>query len=295
MDRMRWVLAFVMTLGLAACGGGGGSPTASVTTDPPTVGDDNDTIDPTTEVQPLSVTVAEEGLAVRSSQSLSGSNVSIAIDNGFGITIATNDGTTIRFDERNRTYFRRIFGGYATDDDTDLTVIALPNQDQAGLNYATYGYWAQSDDPGLIDGDSSPSQGGAFFGGNNTPIDNMPTTGSAIYEGFAVGNDSISDGGSFGAGEGLVVGTSTFTADFAANTIAGELILGNAVGEDYGIVNMPATSITANTFEQGSITSSLGHTGSMRGQFFGPEADELAGLAQLSGPSQLSIAFGARK
>lgn len=295
MDRLRGVGAVFLMAGLSACGGGGSgseTPASLVSADPPVTG--GNTVDPTTtDVQPLATTVADAGLNVRTSTNIAGGNVSLAIDSGFGITIATDEGTTIRFDERNRTFYR-IFGGYSALDETDLTVIALPGQDAAGLTYATYGFWAESDDPGLIDGDSAPSQGGAFFGGNNTPIDNMPTTGSAVYSGFAIGNDSNEDGGDFRGGEGLIVGTSTFTADFANSSISGLFELNNAEQIPYTTITLADTAISANTFE-GIASSDLDHTGTIRGQFFGPGAEELSGLGQLTGSSQIAIAFGAKR
>lgn len=284
MDRIRLFMTCAVTAGLVGCGGGGGTTTpTSVEIDTPT------TVE--TDVATLTATVSSEGLNVSTAQNIAGGNVSLAIDSEFGITIQTGDGVTLVFDERNRTYYT-IFGGYSSLDETDLTVIALPGNDPSSLTYATYGFWAESDDPGLIDGDTAPVQGGAFFGGNNTPIGNMPSTGTANYSGFVIGNDSSSDGGDFGGGLGLVVGDATLAANFATNRISGLLELNNAEFVPYTDITLSETSISANTFE-GTATTGLGHSGTFRGQFFGPAAQELAGLASLSeGPSNLQVSFG---
>lgn len=105
--------------------------------------------------------------------------------------------------------------------------------------------------------DSNPSY--TFALGSVTPVADVPTSGTATYNGLAVG--SVIGGGAFQEG------TSTFNVDFGAKKLDGSVTIG-------AFNPIPLTAnINGNQF---SGTSAEGvHTD---GRFYGPQAAEMGGV-----------------
>lgn len=279
-------LMLVLITPLVACGGGGSNN--SVGEAPAAAGGnpDDGVGAPAPDPVLLSQTIAGDGLLASTTQSLVGEDVTFRITPEFGIEIDTGGGLALDFAEQNRTFFG-VFTGYSSDDESDLVIAALPGDGGVGLDYATFGYWAESDDPGLIDGDAPADDGGAFFAGNLTPESQMPTLGTAVYTGRAVGHESSSGG----PAAGLIVGNAAFTADFSNNLMTGTLAMRDAEGFPIVTVSIPDAVIDSNGFG-GRAVSNRAHNGTVDGGFFGPSASEVAGFAELDGPSRLQIGFG---
>lgn len=137
-----------------------------------------------------------------------------------------------------------------------------------------------------------------FYFGDETPLDNMPTQGSAVYRGNATRFDNI------GSSEAKLanVGTSTLYADFGNKTISGELDM-NGLRRD---ITLHSAKIDGNSFKgravaERNLTNWISREGVYEGKFFGPNADEVAGKAEFTGStvigsvSDLNTSFSAEK
>jgi len=126
-----------------------------------------------------------------------------------------------------------------------------------------------------------------FLFGVNTPASDLPVSGTASYTGIADG--AFTDG----AARYTISGTSALSADFTANTITASLNL-IGVAEVGGATPFTAVSYsgtggldrTRSGIDQyhGTLTSTgnPGYTGSFRGGFFGPAANEYGFLFTFS-------------
>lgn len=165
------------------------------------------------------------------------------------------------------------------------------------LTYSAYGLWA-SDDP--VAGRAV----GAFAVGQVTPADAVPTTGKATYSGSAIGVGSMS------GGTMALQGSANLSADFGAQTITGAFSLNGADiagNHPCGSAGCTATlsgsgGISGNTFSSGltgSVTGAAGTvqltSGAMAGGFFGPKANEVAGVFGATGTgATVGGSFGAK-
>ena len=126
---------------------------------------------------------------------------------------------------------------------------------------------------------SNPSH--AFALGSLTPVADVPTTGTATYEGIALG--SVIGGGLFHEG------TSKFNVDFGAKKLDGEITV--------DAIKVPLTAnINGNQF---SGTSAAGIN--TDGRFYGPQAAEMGGVFNgemangIGGFYKLIGSYGAKK
>jgi hypothetical protein len=167
------------------------------------------------------------------------------------------------------------------------------------LLWTAYGAW--SVDPS----DYSFTYGADFVTGAETPDANMPTSGTATFNGFVQGTATVRDGPNLRVAS--LQGDATLTADFADGTISGGAPSINAI--PLGELPLPQGPLTpgpsqewnsllfAGTFAQGlnsfSGTTSVGSapgnsyslsedaTGYFSGMFYGPAADELGAVWNL--------------
>jgi len=180
-----------------------------------------------------------------------------------------------------------------------------------GLKYADFGIWNISP-TGNNAGSQTPlyvgAGGGAKAGHGETST--MPTTGSATYTGGAAGY--VVKGGTGGE----FYGTSSLTANFATGggTVTGSIsninvysFNNNALMGTMNSISISATiSGAGNSAAEYSGTTSAqagagtafditGATGSIKGGFYGPSAQETAGTFQMSGGgAQIVGSFGAK-
>lgn len=174
-----------------------------------------------------------------------------------------------------------------------------------GLQYSDFGEWAtgQQTVAGIV-----TSSYGVYGVGVATPAAQVPTSGSALYTGSAIG---VLGYNIAGTGSAFIItnvtGVTELTANFAVNTLTGGVFgLRTAGGADMNDITFKG-SITGNTFAGTTAAGTsarnidlTGGAGKFGGGFFGPNAKEIAGTFSLSGGTggtgaQLIGAFGAHK
>jgi hypothetical protein len=168
-----------------------------------------------------------------------------------------------------------------------------------GFDYVRFGRWTRREGS-----DGQVMTNGAFFiTGLRTPVENLPTRGSATYDGRANGIVLIPARG--GYAQANVAGNAALTADFAAHTLTGNLTGMTATGPAGATSPWNDISIAANI---GTQTSGFRGTtaaasapdapfalegdaaGHVAGGFFGPRANELGAVWTLNDGS--ATAFG---
>jgi len=169
----------------------------------------------------------------------------------------------------------------------------------SNVNYAALGLWEQdANGPDTI-------FLGTFVTGYETPVSGMPTSGTASFGGTqnvaAVVSNYQSDGQ---LARASVLGDGTYTANFGTATLTGSFtnmkVLSTGVGTTsttlptptpWNDVSVSASIIAASNRFSGSATAGAqpagafavtgGASGKFDGAFYGPAADELAGVWSL--------------
>jgi hypothetical protein len=143
------------------------------------------------------------------------------------------------------------------------------------LNYAAYGLWASGDT-------ATAGRAGTFAFGSLTPTASVPSTGSATFNGITIGIGGATAGSTVYA----LLGNAQIIANFATQSVTANLtnlstqnILTNAVGS---LPNLSGTSTISGNSYAGPIAGT-GLTGTINGNFYGPAAQETAGVWQASG------------
>jgi hypothetical protein len=160
------------------------------------------------------------------------------------------------------------------------------------LDYTRFGHWTNSS---LVGGVYTFHNSGAFVGGYQTPAANLPSSGSATYNGTStihwIGN-SNAGGGSPGQialtanfGTGAISGSMTgfsllvdemgFNGPFNDMSIAASLLPGQ---------NLFTGTLAVTSTPGGFFAAPAGTTGTIQGLFFGPSAQEVGG-AWMLGPA----------
>lgn len=182
------------------------------------------------------------------------------------------------------------------------------------LTYTEFGAWSVNATPTAPIASYQGVYAGANPGGNRTPAEAMPRTGTASYSGGAAGYLGQASGTPADAASGPFYGTMTLTADFAASSFSGGVTGINVYrrGGDNGTVIGTANdvlftgAISGSTLTgtatpgaaAGSAFNLSGATGGIAGAFFGPAAQEAAGTFSLfGGPQGVSLvgSFGTKR
>lgn len=183
--------------------------------------------------------------------------------------------------------------------------------DAEGLSYTSFGTWTLN--PCANSGDCLAAYAGTFggsaSGGYQTAA--MPTSGSASYSGGATG--FVQQPGAINElNAARFYGSASLTADFAGGTVTGGVTGINAYELDantlLGTINNVSISATiagsgfsGTTAASGSAGTAFditGATGTVNGGFYGPNADEVAGVFNLTGGADSTTllgSFGAQK
>lgn len=188
---------------------------------------------------------------------------------------------------------------------TTVTTI-LTSGAPSTLNYATYGVWTARGIAYLLG-----EVRGVFAGGIPTPSTQRPTTGTATYSGKA---DGFITSAAFADYERQELKADiSLTADFAANTISGNVTNALTTATNRGTtgaagvtnnIALTGGTITGTSFAgnaaavatTGTSVDISGATGGFGGAFYGPNAAEAAGSLALTGTGLNVIAsFGAKK
>ena len=282
---------------LAACGGGGGAGSAASGVSPAPAPTAQTTTSTTTRsAVAVGATFANGALAPPTVDPGEQSTVTVSATQNTITLMLTTGGVTYThtFSGQNGLTTPAFLTGFTAIGDGTTAPSDVLVYD-ASLNYAVYGQWEHDNDAAATSGAT-----GDFATGSQTPAANMPISGTANYSGHAIGG--LSAGGTTYA----LVGTSSFAADFGARTVSGTLSL-NATpdgGATVGLWNtvMVGAAIAAGTNQFAGTASAPAAsgfvatpamTGTATGNFYGPAANELAGVWKLSGTGATALgSFG---
>lgn len=160
------------------------------------------------------------------------------------------------------------------------------------LSYMRFGQWAETSHSGQA------VAFGLFHAGNETPLAQIPTSGTATYHGSTVGiafRDDVTT---------RIFSPLTLNADFGGRTITGAATQFSAVnlgGPDQGAAAFAPFlrldlngSISGAGFAGTSSSSVIGvtGTGTFDGKFYGPNAVEAGGTWRVEGPGGTMKAWG---
>lgn len=211
----------------------------------------------------------------------------------------------------HRPYGEIVFDG-ATDSTINPSGVAVWEKDVDGysaslglyggrdaLSYMDYGVWANEQSDGTV-------AVGFGVGGLETRPENIPTTGTATYDGGVIGI-AVNDGGAYS-----VLGDVSMTADFATGEVNGTFTNMFAVSTSAPVAtawnditfnaNIAAgtnefsgtTAVTGGNVNPGGLDA--GATGDIGGKFFGPGAEEVGGAWTISdGTTSAAGSFDAKQ
>lgn len=151
------------------------------------------------------------------------------------------------------------------------TYAATTMSENDSYNYLSWGTWSTE----LSASNKTVVDGSRWIAGKLTPTTSMPSSGTATYNGTVQGMSYES-----GALKTLN-GTHTMNANFASGTITGTMNINYASSSaSYATTNLNAVSISGNGFAGG--LNGTDNTGSIKGSFYGPAANEIGGTWALS-------------
>lgn len=157
----------------------------------------------------------------------------------------------------------------------------VPSTGVSGLRFSSLGVWDRADlTTGII------NQMAAISFGSRTLGADVPTTGTATYSGFVLGNAIESAGRQFS-----ITALATATADFGARSIAftsansaktDRATLAISADPGYNLTGTLTYSAGSNTLA-GTLNSANGKSGPATGAFYGPQAAEMGVTFSLTG------------
>jgi hypothetical protein len=176
----------------------------------------------------------------------------------------------------------------------------------AGLQYSEFGLWALNSSVLNTGSQYIGTYGGAL---SPAPVGSVPTSGTASYNGLAVGSVQNSPSSVTSPVAGFS-GNVSLNANFSAGTIGGSItsikaynlnVLTGSVNDiviTAAITGANISGTTAATGAAGTGYDITGAVGNLVGVFAGPAANEVAGAFNLSGgpnSTRLIGAFGAKQ
>ena len=170
-----------------------------------------------------------------------------------------------------------------------VSINASEDAGRGTIKHAEFGAWLESHGAELLVGGTRDALTAAgFTTADATPVDQMPSSGTASYRGDALARETAN-----GSVLGDLVGSFSATADFSAGTVAGAAELADAAsGAAWGEVTMDSLEITGNSFT-GAAGSSRGHAGLAGGGFMGADAADIGGGFELHGATTVMGVFSA--
>ena len=218
--------------------------------------------------------------------------------NGWSVTV---DGQSVTFADDTDYDTGRFSGTYWKDLGNDRTVSFWTRTDGFGINQLFDHFdvkgWAYTTWPSGVDLDTAEfteAISGKYFTvlhGNRTPAADIPASGTATYTGSMGARDFPTDDGvtSVGPDATRYRGDATLTAAFGTSSVRGQLFNLESQPADsssnyagvQGELTFDAT-ISGNQFTASAVTGTgdvIGYqSGSVRGAFFGPAAEEAGGV-----------------
>jgi len=165
--------------------------------------------------------------------------------------------------------------GAVKDENGTPAHIATDTEGSSQYDYTSWGTWSK-------DSSGSPQQSvparSPWIAGRLTPDGDVPTSGSATYNGRAWGH--LNESGNFTT----VSGDATLNANFGSRTLTGSFDdMRRANGTSWTSANVNAGWASGQNNIQGTINAANGMSGNVRGAFFGPNAEEVGGNWTLQG------------
>jgi hypothetical protein len=297
----RICLLTLTIAGLTACGGGGGSGGVGVTVTPFTSW--NAVLPGSTIVAPADSqggaytwdagTDKITSVTVGAQQSGGTFTQSFSATTGLAQTVRfqTLSGTDITFTRGPDTFFyltiNSDFWGVESGDGTRYALMADPIL--AGWEYQSFGVWTTGAGTGA-------GTYGSASAGSPTPAGSIPTSGTAIYVGYAGGRHVAGDGSYF-----FTLATLQTSANFATRQLGFQTnfteqtpnLLTSSLNNNLNMTGTLSYSAGSNQFS-GAVSTAGGMTGTAQGRFYGPAAQEIGGTFSVTGPGVQSYggAFG---
>lgn len=213
--------------------------------------------------------------------------------NGLAQTVRfqTTSGTDISFTRGPDTFFyltiNSDFWGIESADGTRYALMIDPML--SGWEYQSFGIWTTGA------GTGSGTYGSASAG-SPTPAGSIPTTGTAVYLGYAGGRHVAADGSYY-----FTLATLQTNANFATRVLNFQTnfteqtanLFTSALNNNLNMSGTLTYSPGSNQFS-GAVTTAGGMTGAATGRFYGPAAQEIGGTFSVTGPGLQSYggAFG---
>ena len=306
----RLCLTTLAIAGLTACGGGGGggaSAGVGVTVTPNftswsaavlpgstvvAAGDSQQgTYTWTPPVGPGTGTVTSVTTNAQQSGAIFTESFSASTGLAQTVRFQTASGTDISFTRGVDMFFvltiNSDFWAIESADGTKYALMADPIL--SGWEYQSFGIWTT----GL--GTGSGTYGSASVGWP-TPAGSIPTSGSATYFGYAGGRHVASDGSSY-----FTLANMNTTANFATrqlgfttnSTEQSEFLFGSTPNASLNMAGTLTYVSGSNQFS-GPVSTASGMTGTAKGRFYGPVAQEIGGTFSITGGGVQSYggAFG---
>jgi hypothetical protein len=289
MHRKIFAATLLLALPLAACGGGGGGKDM---TNPPPAGSNSKLTDlkvsqtfsttagtitgqRTTPTTVQNATSAQGGInndvtvaynAKDGSYTISVNQAGVNSSTAFGLSDLDKSNST----EKNYQFIRK------ENDDNYGLFLLVPGNPETKLTYVTYGAW-QHEHQGSTSFDFETS---FFVFGINTPTNDMPKTGSAVYstvvDGFWADDTGLS----------ALDGSGNVTADFGSGKVNGNFTVEGVNVSTRTAKNLDTFTgtgtISGNGFSGSFNGTSTNYKGNWDGGFFGPAAEELGGTFRVT-------------
>lgn len=236
-------------------------------------------------------TLGSEGLLAGLQRNFTASTSSLREDDGMATVERTGtgwsvtvDGRTVDFLESDYDHTEESYVRDTADGQAYLWTLTRGFGKTAEFNHFDVKGWAFG---GLDSSDEEVWTRDYIAHGDHTPDSAMPTGGTATYAGRLEGAEFPSDDAIGSGSRTRYLGDMTLTADFAADGVAGEFsnlnirVGGGSYSSSAGGANFNAT-INGNLFTATDLngTGALAgyQNGNVRGAFFGPAAEEAAGV-----------------
>jgi len=302
----RFVSICASSLVLCACGGGGGGSRPIPPAPPPPAY-------PT--LNPLTQAVELKGPAVNTALDTFSGQYALQTGGSVGGTLNSNGSSlssiTLRVANVAGVTFEQTFlvsdlsaiqpypgvsavgiTGTKVASDGSIRTFTYVTPASLGLTYSALGAWEYSASPG-----AATTIGGALSTGVETRATDLPTTGTANYNGTMVGTYTNGTPGQ------TVAATASATADFGVRTVA--LSTSNTQRTNGGVTFAAPLLDFSGTLVYpagtnslvGVVTTTGGLAGGASAKFYGPAAVELGGTFFVggAGPQQMFGSFGLKK
>lgn len=306
-------LGLCVTFFLAACGGGttanvggGGSGGGGTPPPPPPPAQTNSSLTALTVNQSfaavsgvLSADISNVGVSSNVTSSLSGADGQAHVDyaaGGASFALSINQGgvtysqtfASSDVDQAATTDSVRVYRVTRSDNTIDEFALLIPGDAIQDLSYVTYGQWNSPN------GSSRDLNFGVVVFGVQTPAADIPTSGSAVYDGITFGTLNI------GSDLYNVGGYVELTANFSTNSITGfTSLMSKQSLQSSGVsgwrdLNFDATITSGTSLFSGSAASAdSAVTGTFTGGFFGPVSSgsppEIGGGWRVSGSGETAV------